>query len=399
MNQRRSISRGSRLGRSRPLLLLAVVALLATGYLAFRLLDRRDPEPLFRAALQGLEQGDPAAYNAALPVLEARPDYADHLRLLDGVLLLRLERPQDGLQRFQSISNDSLRHDALRYSAEALYQLRRLSEAESLLRVLVDEQPDDADAHRWLAAIYYDLGAYHAAVAEAELVIALAPQDYRPHRLIGLMYRDFERYGDAVPFYRRVLELSPPADVLEPVRRELAECLTKLLRFDEALDVLQPNDDALSAALAAQCQLTLGRRDLAEEQLARAATQQPDALPVLLLEAELLLTDGAADEAADILEEAARLYPFDAECRYRLGQALHAAGRDVESAEALLAWNELDQLSRRLTELNERALGDLQDADLRRELAEVCDRLGKSELAQMWRDAAADLEQRRRPDR
>lgn len=389
------MSRGSRPLRSHPLFVLVAVLLLAAAYfLVPRLLDRGDPERSFQSALEGLERGDPAAYRAAVPVLERQRGYEDHLSLLDGLLLLRSGRPEEALLRLKSVRRDGpLRREALRYSGEALYRLQRLAEAEAVLRTVTTRWPDDVDAHRWLAATYYDLGAYHFAIPELEQVIALDPADYRPHRLIGLMYRDFDKFGEAVPYYRRALELSPPPDVEQEIRRELAECLMGTLEYEEALEVLRETEpDALSEALAARCELTLGRRDAAEEHLARAQALDSADLAVLLLEAELELSDGEADKAVAILQEAARLYPFDPECRYRLAMALQAAKRNSESEAELARWNTLMDLSRRLTDLNEAALGDVQNAEIRRELASVCEQLGKPELAKMWRDSAAAIE-------
>jgi tetratricopeptide (TPR) repeat protein len=372
---------------------LLLVALTGAGGLAFWVLllsDTTSPAERFAAALAAREQGNRTLLVPAIQELERDPAYADHAQLLSAVQSLSLGRFEAAYRELALIPRDGpLRTEVLLYTGETLYWLNRFPEAENVLRMLASERPDYAPARRWLGAVYYSLGAYHAAIEELEALIELDPDDYHPHRLIGLMYWDFERYTEAIPHYERALELNPPADVEGEIRVELARSLAALHRYEEALETLEEAPESAAARLvAARSHWNSGRPELARELLASAQAENATDREAYLLEADMRSADGEFEQALEVMRDAVAEHPHDAECRYRYALLLEQTGHSDESAAEMAIYQEKKTLATRLTELNFQALHDPRNAELRDEIADLCESLGKPELAQVWREAA-----------
>jgi tetratricopeptide (TPR) repeat protein len=353
-------------------------------------------EPAISEALTALERGDGARAEAVLLQLEGQEGCDSYVHLLRGALLMRRgadEAALDELARLEPEGN--VRGPALLLTAECLYRLNRLAEAESLMRRLAAEEPDNVDARRWLGAIYYDLGANDAAIVELERVIQLAPDDFRPHRLIGLMQLDFERYTDAVEHFQHARRLTPPPRIQDELLRDLGRCLIAQHQYHEALEVLeQAPIDASVLARRSECYWSLGDVPAAERLLSEACQMDPNARDVLYLRARLLNESGDSVQAADSLQHLLRQDPYDREAQYLLALVWRRHGDEDRYQHELARWQQLDTEYRRLVDLNSAAIRQPYDAELRVQLAEVCDALGKPELAASWRRAAETL---RRP--
>lgn len=353
----------------------------------------RDPELTFDVALSSLNKGDLPAFDRAIRSLEKNPELEPYADFLLGVRLLRFGRTDSALQRFSRISpTGRLREPLLFYNALALETASRKPEAVALLSILVRENPDNAEAHRWLGIIYYDLGAYDLAILHLREVTRLVPDDFRPYRLMGIMYRDFAQDKEAIESYRAALDRNPPEQIKSEMALELAASLIAQKNYDEAMEVLlKLHSSAIAETLKARCFLNSGNNAEAMASLEAAKRLSPDERAVFLLEAEILSSEGKRMEAVEILRKATAVFPYDAECRYQLGLALRDAGQVEEAQVELAEWNRLKALATQLTEKNFRALSNPRDSGIREELAQLCEQLGKHELAVMWRQAAAAL--------
>src|SRR5262249_52757864 len=99
----------------------------------------------------------------------------------------------------------------------------------------------------------------------------------------------------------------------------------------------------------------------------------------------------AADEypaAAGLLERAVALDKHDLVSRHQLAQAYEALGRRADAAEQRRLHEQTQRFLDELTRLNREATARPWDAAVRGCLAEVCQELGKADLAAMWRAAA-----------
>lgn len=376
------------------ILITAVLLVVVTAITAVFFFLKPTPPPSlqeqFELALDSLNSGSADNVSDTIAALRGDPAFADSAKLLEAVLFLKANRLESALRTLAELDQEGpLRHQILLAAGEALNRLQRFGEAERALSVLVQEQPDNVDAHRWLGATYYDLGAFDGAIAEFSRVVKLAPQDYRPHHILGVMYSDFEQHGDAIREFTTALELDPFPEVAEQIRIDLAQAHVALHEYDKALEQLKLcNRSGRTQRLLASCLLNTGKLEEAQKAVADARSLGEKSAALALLESEMLDQQNDSTKAAELLQQAISDFPAEAELYYQLGLILQKLGRTEEASARMKEWEGYRDLSTQLTQLNLKAVADTRDAALRDQLADICEKLHKPELAAMWRAAA-----------
>ena len=182
------------------------------------------PGDRFDRGLQAIAARDWKAAEEVAARLSAS-GHPDHAHILRAESLYARKDPAAALAECNQIrpTGGALHFRAATLSGKCLLELREPGEARRVFAFVVQEQPDNVDAHRGLAAATYDLGQTGQAMAHLEQVIRLAPDDYRPHRLLGNIHRDAGSWGLAEPEYRAALRLvgrgrGPRRDMLRPGR-------------------------------------------------------------------------------------------------------------------------------------------------------------------------------------
>ena len=326
--------------------------------------------------------------------------HPNHAHFLRGESHFARHRPDLALSEFNQIQDAGpLRLQAAAHSGRCLIDLGNLSEAARVLTFVIGEQPDNVEAHRGLAVIAYDLGQSSTAVDHLEAVARLDPVDARPHRLIGLIYKDMAQYEKAATAYREALTRKLPPKVAGEVYLELAEVLVRLAQFSEGLEALDadvPLESVPSrSVIRAECLRGLGRRQEAAELLDRVSVRTSTA-EMYRVRGQLYLDEGKSVDAVRVFEQAAALAPVEYQVHYLLAQAYSAAGRQAEAAKTLARAEDLRKDFDLMTRLSRDAIEKPWDPGVRLQLAELSDRLGKPQLAAMWRSAAAACRDRRR---
>ena len=368
-----------------------VLFLLALGALAFGGWRYRITRPDYRLerGLEALRAGDfPRAADHADRLAAAGHD--DHSALLRGEALFAAGDPARALAQFNRVKAEGAFHvRAAERAGRCLLALGELAEAERLFRFVLGAGPDHADALRGLAAVSYDMGRLAEAGELLTRVAELDPTDARPHRLIGLIHRDLSNDEKAVAAYREALRRAPPPEVAGPVRAELGEVLVRRAEYAAALDALEGAADTPEALAArAEALRALGRGAEAVPLLDARLARDPAAV---LFRARGQLHDEAKQpaDAARCYERAAELDRSDHRTQYLLSQAYAALGRKDDAARAAARLAEIQKDLDALSALSIEAMNKQRDAGVRLKLAEACDRLGKVQLAAMWRKAAA----------
>jgi tetratricopeptide (TPR) repeat protein len=292
--------------------------------------------------------------------------------------------------------NAPLRVHAASLSAQCYLELGNLAEAHRVFLFVLDQQPDHIDAHRGLAAIAYDLGHIPTAIRHLETVARLDPSDPRPHRQLGLIHSDLGEHEKATEAYYESLRRGIDGQARSEVQFELAEVLLHLARFSEAIAVLDSarthgEEAPWLVAIRAEAYRGLGRREEAIALLDRAIVAHPNGGALYRIRGQLYLDENNPVAAVTCLERAVELSPWSYQPQYLLSQAYAAAGRKEDAARAARKVDELRREYTLLSDLTREAMNKPGDATVRRRLAEVCDRLGKPELAAMWRSAAATV--------
>jgi tetratricopeptide (TPR) repeat protein len=366
------------------------------------------PEYRLRRGREALRRGDDEAVEREVLRLEAA-GCGDQAHLLRAELLFARAKPYldanqsapaapflgRALDECNQIRDQGdIRLDAAAVSGLCLLYLKEYAQAERALTFVVAQRPDHADAHRGLFALYYDQGALLRAVDHLREVARLDPDDGRPHRMIGHIYQELEKYDRAGEAFEEALRHRLSEEFAADVRENLAECLVKQGRHEEALRVL----DGLTAegpgkpklmALRAECLLargaTDGARPLVEETLAR----EPRSVDLLRLRARLHRDAGELREEAADLEQLLTVDRHDYAGRYQLAQVYELMGRRAEAAEQRRLYQQTQQALEEMTKLYGKAVQNPWDGAVRRRLAEICRDLDRPDQAAMWLQAAA----------
>jgi tetratricopeptide (TPR) repeat protein len=353
------------------------------------------PEYRLRKGQDALLGGDVGAATATADRLLAS-GYPDHAHLLRGQAYLRTGRLNAAIEEYNQIRDDN---EEILAEASLIYGLGFLSlsvtdRAEKLLLHVASVRPDNVDARRGLVTIYYDRGAMTRAARQLEKWSELDDADGRPHRLLGLIYKDLAAYEPAVRHYQAALERRLAPAVREEVIVELAEVFLKRTQSAEALACLQEAKLTTAAAQVAASELRaaalydLGRGSEAVAVLDPLLHEGPASPRALRLRAQIHADNGEFAQAVPLLEKALQLDRHEPACRFQLALAYERLGRRQEAAEQRRLLKETQDLFSTLGDLNREADQKPTDEGVRRRLVEVCERLGKFELAQMWRRAA-----------
>jgi len=348
-----------------------------------------DPRALVVTGLAAASRGDLATARTTVDDLRAA-GAANAARVVQGAILVTKGHALPALQSLAAAGPAWLDAPRRLVAATAAQRLGRHADVEALLVPLVTAAPDAVDAHRLLAASFYDVGAVAAAVHHLRETGRLAPDDPRPHRLLGLMHSDYELFGEAIPCYEESLRRDPDQPDRQEILVELATCLVRQLRHDDALGVLETAAPTPTIDLVrAECLLALGRRAEARGLVAAVLAAEPEHRAALALEGTIRLEDGDAAGAIEPLERAVAVDPHDYVATLTLARALGQVGRDDEAATMRGRADEIRDLRQRFADLHREAWEKPRDAEVRLRLADTAGRLGRPDLERVWRDAAA----------
>ncbi len=380
---------------------LLIVGLALSGGIGWLWWPRLTPQEQYQRGLIAVERNDWQEVLRSADRLKEQTEFASKSRLLRGIYCLKTNQPTTAFKQFRLLDPvGDIREPALLYTGEALYRLDRLPEAAQMFATLAFEQPGQVDSHRWLAAIAYDFGDYNRAMDELGIVIRLAPSDYRPHILIGQMKFDLEQFQSSIEDYLQAIAKNPPSGVLEEVLPSLARAQMHNRDYSAALETLaHVSRSAKNLALQAECELSFGNESVVRKLIADAEKMDPKQPDMLRLLGRLELDSGHYEAAAVSLHTVLELDPQDHATRHQLAQALRLLGRSAEAdAEASRSAHTLE-LKERLSKLTQDSIARPNDAVVREQMAELCDQLGKTELAASWRRAASACRQMQtRPD-
>ena len=371
-----------------------LVVFIVAGVWDYSFSDRRSNRE-FELGWAALTEGRLSEVSVRIGRLRQHPEFADHLRVLRAGMLVRTGNPNGGLEILEKMTaDDQLLERKLLLTCEALYQLKRFADAAVVAMKVLELPGHGSQAHRWLGAIYYDLGSMNQAEVHLRKLAALEPQDYSPFHLLGQVHNDFERFSEAIEDYRQALKRNPPVEIIPKLRLGLATAQAKSNDFHAALATLESDhlgDDIESQALLAECLWSVGRKPESQRLLERIQAIDPDNTEVLWLEARFALEEGQTANAISALLKIVATDPYHDVALMELAASHRRLGNSAEADRYLARRQAARELFEKMVNLNTRAIREPLNADVREELADVCENLGKPDLATVWRDAAKAL--------
>ncbi len=253
-------------------------------------------------------------------VLELRPGHLDTQFLL-AQLYEDSGREFEALKRYRRLAqmaggnkrqvqaarenHDRLTRKLIEHGRELLRK-EELDEAQRLFESLLDQQPNNAQAHFWLSRVYSKRKDFAEAVRALEASVKLAPANMRLRRTLAQAYLDAGLYEKAEQTLQEVLQQVP---------------------FD--LD---------AHLLLARVYERQGESSSAEQQLLKLLELGPSedlrlkALNLLgLARAKELLQEGRTAQALEILQRLQRVVPDDPVVNFHLAEALHREGISAEA--------------------------------------------------------------------
>jgi tetratricopeptide (TPR) repeat protein len=344
--------------------------------------------------LKALEKNDLPAVQAVARSLENTPAYLSHCLYLTAAVALREGDVKTALERAVAAKdNPDLTIDANVLAGEAAYQIGAAGNAKLYWEEALRSDPECVTAHRWLGVLYYDVGAMNKAMLHLSTVSRLAPTDPRADRLMGLMNRDYERPETAIPHYQESLRRAPKQRDADEIRLEMTECHIKLREFAEGLKTLEKcAETPRKKILAARCMLNLGSLDEARLIAGSLLATDRSRLDVLQLNAEIALADGKLPMAAELLQAATGVDPYNHGIRTQLAQVLGRLGQTEGAKKQTERAEQLQSLWQRFSDLQIEAINRSTDAPVRYEIGSLAKQLGKPELAISWFKAALAID-------
>lgn len=348
------------------------------------------PEGHYRRGRAALLAIDRDAVLREVEFLSQSRGYEHHAWLLQGLLLTRLGKLDEAIVYLgKAAEHPAMFVEANTAAAQCLYTSGMYLQAIAAAEAALKRDQECLDARRWLAAAYYDLGALPNAVEELKQISANAPHDPRPDRLLGLIAKDGEHYVDAIKFYRESLRRDSAQPDLGAIQAELAECQIRLGEFANAMETLKNAEPtAVVATLKAEGFSGLGKSDDAHESLNDALKLDPNYFPAKLAKGKLLLDEGDADAAVQILQSAVQQEPANSQGHFQLSQALRQTANILRADEELQRMRETQAIERQFTDLHESAAQRPNDPEIRFRTGELARQLGKLKLAKIWFRAA-----------
>lgn len=369
--------------------LIAVIAMVA-GIPVVRRMTSPSKEVLFQKGLERVSRGDIVSAREMIRSLHANGAPEMALLVQARVLLAKgfLQPAIDSLEDVEG-GADIVKMKLL-VQGEAAYRMGQHSETEAALIEVLAIDSQCVDAHRLLAASYYDIGAVHAAIHHLTQTAQLSPRDPRPHRLLALIHKDYELFDEAIPLYKESLRRGPDQPDRDDLLFEMASCQVKMRQPREALNTLAMGRDGVHEnVLRAECQLGLGDIEEARTLIVKVTKNEADNLDAMVLLGTILLEDGDATGAAEVLLRASTKYPKDYLCHFKLAQAFTKMERLDDARQEREIAEQIRTLRKEFAELHQVAWDNPEDPKVRLRLAALAAELLRPDLEQVWLHAAA----------
>lgn len=264
--------------------------------------------------LQSLDENEPALERVR-EVLALDPDNYQAI-LIEAQIYQNLGDTEKAYNRIEQALRDTPDNTRLRLQYARLLSKTDLARSEEQFRILVEQQPDDAELRLSLALVYHETGQYERMSEQLNTLLAAGQQQNAAHFYLA---QEAERQGDNEAAIAHYLEVTPSPMFL--------------------------------AALARGCELINRTRGSAAlgEAMTKLREQWPEqSLRLLLLESELRTESGDLDGAWQVLSTALAKQPDEPALLYARSMVSEKRG-DVAGVERdlrrMLALNPDDSLA------------------------------------------------------
>ncbi|MEJ7592328.1 MAG: tetratricopeptide repeat protein [Planctomycetaceae bacterium] len=317
----------------------------------------------------------------------------EELALVHAAVELQREKFDNSLQQIAKVNpNGRFRATALWIAGESLYRKGDLGAALPLLTVLVGETPSHLRGRKCLAALYFDLGAMDYAKRELKQVCEMEKSDYRPYLMLGQICADYEEFAEAISHFMQALKICPTETLRLEIEGSLALAMCGDRQYQQLLDRSDFSDDEPTIqTCTAEAFWSTGQTQKARRIIDDVLTRHPDLPRTLLLSARLDAGNGKPESAISQLERVLRHDPHNVAARFQLALVSRQIGNESAFEENLRLKEDSQILVDRLLKLSHDVVDKIAPQSVYSEISNVCELLGKKELAERWRQVARGI--------
>lgn len=253
-------------------------------------------------------------------------------------------------------------------------------QAVTLLRELIQAEPRNADARLLLGSVLMEGGQRSESIAQLREAVKLLPASAEAHNALGEAYNTFGELSEARPEFARAVELDPrhaqAQANLGDVLVQLGESDAAVPHLDQAIRLFGGKaDSAYARYLRARIYNDHGDAAKAAVELDQAVQLRPEFAEAWSDLGAARKTLGDDSGALSAFRQAVSFKPEDAVAQYRLGSQLLETGAAHEAVDHLEAAARLDTKNQSVLNALQRALrqdGQLARADaVKKRLTEV----------------------------
>lgn len=268
--------------------------------------------------------------------------------------------------------------------------------AEKLAHVAIARGDERSRALRAMTFVCYQLGRDEDTKKYATEWSQLEPREALAWQFLAYVAEDRGFSNEAIEALRKQIECtSGPVD--DP-RRRLVSHLIKMGNTADArteFDKLQSGTSSASSEsrlTEAQLLFLEGKLQDAEQILDQSKFTAQELTDSKLLRAKLLMERSQFETAVTELRDCIARSPANQDAHYLLGQALARTGKSAEAKAQLEKHRELLDLKVRINTLERQAGHERDNVQVRLTLADLYQKIGLTEQAKHWRDAARNAQ-------
>ncbi len=248
-------------------------------------------------------------------------------------------------------------------------------------------------AYQLMASLHYDQGNMQHAMEAAHRVAEIDPENAQIYRFMGMIQQDYEQWEDAKTAYLTCLDKDPFAEYRNEILVGLGQICLKLRQYPEAKSWLQlATVTPQVLALRAEAEFNLGNLATALEQLQQSLDADPQQRDAILLTGTIQVQDKKHNEAIAVLLQGLEYHPKDDQLMYKLAEAYRGIGDNINAEKYIAQSDSLRQKRERFSKLNTDAIGEPTNVEMRLELGQLAEEIGKPEIAMGWYQAVLQLD-------
>jgi tetratricopeptide (TPR) repeat protein len=330
--------------------------------------------------------------------------YPNESRVALARLALLEQSPREALEHLRGIPGTGpMAAEASMLAGDSLLMLRQAGEAYLAYQHSISLDPRLYGSRLGLSATLMELGSLEPAAGQALEATELDDTDGRAWHVLASVQFQMQLWDESAESARKALERRLPRSSRLELQSMLAQWHLEHGRLEEARTTIT-NRGALDTGSGRQLALMGWLENLegktatgiaSLETACRMAPQDAD-IPIWLADAQM--RSGNWAEVLAAASKAQALSPDKPAPYHLMGQALDRLNRPAEATIQRARQEEVRRLLGVMTQLSSRADADPLNAEVREQLAQTSEQLGRNDWARSWRETSkASLQLRTNP--